>query len=395
MITHFVSHNLYKSILALMLIAGLLSFRLGDRSVVLKNLQLGFYKSSIEFVEFKLNEQFSSSRFDYTATIEQSYTANIYLTTQLGEGSNEAITINGVQAEPGVPFKQALKIGENIINIKVLNSKGQFNTYQLKIERADLSGIYTSEMIGPGVWRISDFGGFVGNENMYLFEGTDKAILFDTGMGKGDLPSFLKTLTSLPIEVAITHGHGDHYKQVDEFKENTVYMSQKDSLPGGLVTDKFHWVKEGDIIDIGNRKFEVIELPGHTMGSLLYFDSQNKMVITGDAVGSGSMVWMFFPHSSLTTYRKELEKIEDKIEGFDGLTLLVGHHYQEKIPLTGTTGKQYFTDMRIVTNKVLKGELVGKLAFRVSQDGTIEMRQSYYGLAGLWYNPKDNGIVGQ
>ena len=39
-------------------------------------------------------------------------------------------------------------------------------------------------------------------------------MLFDVGMGKGDLAGYVKTLTKLPVAVAITHGHGDHFGQV-------------------------------------------------------------------------------------------------------------------------------------------------------------------------------------
>ena len=44
----------------------------------------------------------------------------------------------------------------------------------------------------------------------YLIEGDDKAILLDTGFGYGDLKAFVDTLTTLPYEVILTHGHPDH-----------------------------------------------------------------------------------------------------------------------------------------------------------------------------------------
>jgi glyoxylase-like metal-dependent hydrolase (beta-lactamase superfamily II) len=80
------------------------------------------------------------------------------------------------------------------------------------------------------------------------------------------LSAFIRTLTSLPVDVAITHGNRDHFGQVDKFKESNVYMSEKDKsrLPAELITPKFKWVKEGDKIDIGNgRSYEILEiLPG-------------------------------------------------------------------------------------------------------------------------------------
>jgi glyoxylase-like metal-dependent hydrolase (beta-lactamase superfamily II) len=242
------------------------------------------------------------------------------------------------------------------------------------------------------MWRIYDYGGFPSDENMYLVEGDQKAILFDAGMGKGDLAGYVKTLTNKPIEVAITHGHGDHIGQLDQFKESTVYMSEKDKdkLPKDLNLSKFKWVKEGDVLDLGaGRSFEVLELPTHTPGSLLFLDATDKVLVTSDAVGSGSMVWAFFvPFKELSIYADALKKVEAKIKRFDGLTLFVGHHYQEKVPLTGLNGKQMYTDMRILTEKVIKGEIIGNLVYTSRGTRITEMRQAYYGLAGLWYNPR-------
>lgn len=41
-------------------------------------------------------------------------------------------------------------------------------------------------------------------------------------------------------------------------------------------------VKEGDVIDLGGRKLEVIELSGHTRGSLAFLDRKNRVIFTGD-----------------------------------------------------------------------------------------------------------------
>jgi hypothetical protein len=171
-------------------------------------------------------------------------------------------------------------------------------------------------------------------------------------------------------------------------------MSDKDvtRLPPALITTKYKWVKNGDTIDIGaGRKFEVVEVPGHSLGSVLYIDFANKIAITGDAVSSGSMVYMFAPTcGALDQYLDGLKKLEARIRGLNGLTLLVGHHYQEKIPLKGPAGKQLITDMRTAAEKVLKGELVGKPAQQQARDGNvIKLRQANLGLAGLWYNPEN------
>ena len=41
----------------------------------------------------------------------------------------------------------------------------------------------------------------------YLLLGEDKALVIDTGMGKGNLREYLETITDLPMMVVNTHGH--------------------------------------------------------------------------------------------------------------------------------------------------------------------------------------------
>jgi glyoxylase-like metal-dependent hydrolase (beta-lactamase superfamily II) len=212
-------------------------------------------------------------------------------------------------------------------------------------------------------------------------------------MGRGDLAAYVRSLTSLPVDVAITHGNRDHFLQVDQFPDATVYMSAKDvtRLPPALVTPRFKWVQDGDVIDIGaGRRFEVLEVPGHSLGSVLYIDFANRMAVTGDAISSGSMVYVFAPTcTALDQYLEALKKLEARISPLDGLTLLVGHHYQEKTSLQGPAGKQLVTDMRTAAEKVLRGELEGKPARTVRDGRATELRQATVGLAGLWYNPKN------
>ncbi len=243
------------------------------------------------------------------------------------------------------------------------------------------------------MWRIQDFGGYVGNEDMYLVEGATRALLFDTGMGKGDLAGYVRTLTRLPVDVAITHGHRDHFGQLDRFPEATVYVTDIDAtrLPVERLTPRVELVKGGNVIDIGaGRKFEVVPVPGHSLGSVIYVDVANQMAVTGDAVSSGSMVYMFGSAcTALDQYRDALQKVEQRVERLDGLTLLVGHHYQEKTPLEGAAGKQLIVDMRTAADLVLSGQLEGKLARTGREPNTSELRQAQVGLAGLWYNPRN------
>jgi len=65
---------------------------------------------------------------------------------------------------------------------------------------------FSSKEISPKVWVISDHG----SDNMYLIEGTDSALLVDTGLGSADLATYVKKMTTKPLIIVITHGHPDH-----------------------------------------------------------------------------------------------------------------------------------------------------------------------------------------
>ena len=358
---------------------------------ILSSLEVGSYKTDIEYLSFPLDQPLSASRFDYTATVDQSYTAKAFITTCTPTGTNATFKIDNVPVKSGEPYPVDLKMGDNDFTIAVASTEATPSIYHLKVTRKDLSKEYISTSLGKGIWRVEDFGGSRGNESFYLIEGSSRALVLDTGMGRGDLAGYLRTLTSLPIDVALTHGHGDHFGQVDRFKDSTVYMSEKDArrLPPAFITPKFKWLKDGDLVDLGGgRQFEAIDVPGHSLGSIIYLDRRDKIAVTGDAVSSGSMVYMFGSTSSaLDEYLESLKRLEARVRDIDSLTLLVGHQYQEKTPLTGATGKELLTDMRIAAERVLNGEMAGKEAMNVRDRVSSPLRQAYYGVAGLWYNP--------
>ena len=84
---------------------------------------------------------------------------------------------------------------------------------------------YRIKAIDESTWQIEEY-----NENasvyMYLLAGKKKAILIDTGFGTIDLKKIVQSLTSLPVEVILTHGHADHIGGTSFFER--VYLNEKD-----------------------------------------------------------------------------------------------------------------------------------------------------------------------
>jgi glyoxylase-like metal-dependent hydrolase (beta-lactamase superfamily II) len=387
--------NLSALILLFALIAALNSASVGVRAQqagVLTNLEIGSYKTPIEYLRFPLDQPLSASRFDYTATVSDQYTAKFFVTATVPANTDATIKIDGVAVKSGQLYAVDLAAGPRKFVITVETSEAPSAIYNLTVDRKDLFKVYTSESLGRGLWRIYDFGGTRGDESFYLVEGTTRALLLDAGMGKGDLAGYVRTLTKLPVAVAVTHGHGDHFGQVNDFKDSDIYIGEQDitRLPHDYITPKFHYIKDGDKIDLGGgHVFEAINVPGHTIGSMIYLDRMDKIAVTGDAVSSGSMVYMFGGNcTALDQYVESLKHLQSKLANVDGLQLLVGHAYQEKTPLVGAAAQQLIADMRTAGEGALAGTTQGKQVFNTGPGGAkSELRELNVGEAGLWYNP--------
>jgi glyoxylase-like metal-dependent hydrolase (beta-lactamase superfamily II) len=172
----------------------------------------------------------------------------------------------------------------------------------------------------------------------YLVVGNARALLFDTGMGIGDLKALTLTLSKLPIVVLNSHTHDDHvgnnwqfdtvYGMDTEFTRHNAKGSKDDaqaeiapgeicgSLPAGFDRAAYRtrpwriskWLHDGDRIDLGGRTIEVIATPGHTPDSISLFDRANGLLFTGDTYYPGT-VWLYRPESDLSAYGNSVRRI--------------------------------------------------------------------------------------
>ncbi len=160
---------------------------------------------------------------------------------------------------------------------------------------------YTVKEVLKNVYQIQEPEGF----SATLIIGTEKALIFDTMSGRGDLKSLIREMTDLPLIVVNSHGHYDHIAGNVQFDQCYMHKADWDLLKNsigrypGLSDDlKFscrqvlRWLsQEGSLqpvfpkqhISLGNLNFQVISLKGHTPGSIgLYCDSLN-LLLSGDA----------------------------------------------------------------------------------------------------------------
>ncbi len=162
----------------------------------------------------------------------------------------------------------------------------------------------------------------------YLLVGTKQAVLFDTGMGIGDLQKLVRRLTSRPIVVLNSHTHDDHVGSNWQFpfvfgmdteftKKNakgSVEDAQAEIAPGEVCGDfpaKFDpktyrtkpwhisiWIHDGFKVNLGGRTVEVIATPGHTPDAISLFDRENGLLFTGDTYYPGP-IWLFRPETDM------------------------------------------------------------------------------------------------
>lgn len=195
-------------------------------------------------------------------------------------------------------------------------------------------------------WRIEENG-----VRSFLFTGSDKALLIDSGFGTGNIKTVVKEITKLPLMLVNTHSDGDHrgcnslfdavYMHPAEYAH---YFDKTENSPGEL---RPLW--EGDVIDLGTRKFEIILIPGHTPGSIALFDRADRLIITGDTISAGP-IFMFGPHRNMRAYIASLNRLKS-LGGFE--TIYPSHG---ELPL-----KPDIIDVLIKgAEKLLEGKLEGQ-----------------------------------
>jgi glyoxylase-like metal-dependent hydrolase (beta-lactamase superfamily II) len=156
--------------------------------------------------------------------------------------------------------------------------------------------------------------------NLWHIRGRDRDLLIDTGMGVRSLRQELPRLTERPVVCVATHCHFDHWGGLYEFEERlgSALEAEIYASPTGATTIADQYVTdasfsrlphagyeplkytvrpaaltrcigEGDIIDLGNRVFAVVHLPGHTPGQIGLWEAATGLLFSGDAIYDGEL----------------------------------------------------------------------------------------------------------
>lgn len=191
--------------------------------------------------------------------------------------------------------------------------------------------------IEPGVFAI--YEPHQAEETIsYLIVGTKQAVLFDTGMGIGNIQKVTAQLTKRPIVVLNSHTHNDHvgdnwrfpfvYGMDTAFTRVNAKGSRADAqaeiapdqicgeLPRtfdtkAYATKPWHislFVHDGFKINLGGRKLEIIAVPGHTPDSIALLDRGNGLLFTGDTYYPAP-IWLYRSETDLDAYVASVKRL--------------------------------------------------------------------------------------
>jgi len=177
--------------------------------------------------------------------------------------------------------------------------------------------------------------------NMWHVRGRDRDMLVDSGMGVVSLRRWVPLVTERALTAVASHTHFDHIGCHHEFNDRAVHSAEaeilaaptrKAILADPYVTDEIFerlppepyssasytvppapatWLLEdGDVVDLGDRHFEVIHTPGHSPGGIALWEAATGTLISGDIVYDGELIEDTY-HSDAEAYYRSMLRLYD------------------------------------------------------------------------------------
>lgn len=198
--------------------------------------------------------------------------------------------------------------------------------------------------------------------NTWVVHGRDRDLVVDSGLGVASLRAGVPQLFERRPVLVVTHGHLDHLGGAHEFDEVWAHPRERversgrgtllpqelaevlgapdgsfgdddvlvDALPHAGYEPRTYelqpvtptrGLEEGDVVDLGDLRFQVLHLPGHTPGSIGLYEPDLRMLVSGDVVYDDDDMIDFLAESSPRDYRATMRRLLD----LDVETVVPGH----------------------------------------------------------------------
>lgn len=223
---------------------------------------------------------------------------------------------------------------------------------------------FVSSPLADGVWLLSE----PGHVFCFLVEGSERAVLIDSGTGLGDTAAAARALTDRPIVVVNTHSHDDHRGGNAGFTEVAAHpvavarmtnpvpaervaayldvtAAQVAAYQAALALDDrfFHFftaanrprplsgdragplardgiaagpvadpLLDGQRVDLGGRMLTVAHTPGHSPDSICLFDERDGLLFVGDSLITGDF-WAHTDDTDLAAFTTSLRRLDAEL----------------------------------------------------------------------------------
>ncbi|MDD7912127.1 MBL fold metallo-hydrolase [Pseudovibrio exalbescens] len=199
---------------------------------------------------------------------------------------------------------------------------------------------YRTERLADGVTLISEpFIKAFYRCNIWHIRGRDRDVLVDSGMGVVSLRQWVPLVTEKNLLAVASHTHFDHIGCHHEFAERAVHQAEVqllsaptrantlaypyvsleifEALPPEPFASSAYAVRpaaptqilnDHDIIDLGDRRLEVIHTPGHSPGGIALWEAATQTLFAGDIVYDGPLVEDLY-HSNAQDYAQSMKRL--------------------------------------------------------------------------------------
>ena len=160
-------------------------------------------------------------------------------------------------------------------------------------------------------------------------EDTKDCVIVDPGDASDTIERKVSEMQGKPVGILLTHGHFDHIMAADEVRKKyniPIYASEKEETTllnprvnlsafgrGNCTLDADVYLKDLEVVELAGFSVQMIETPGHTVGSCCYYLKDEGVLFSGDTVFQGSVGRTDFPEGSTAAIVRSLHRLLDAL----------------------------------------------------------------------------------